>query len=94
MTEGCKYLELVKRLNLLNLNIMLMLFDFCCNQPIFVITPGIVTRPVPDGVVDFPEVVVGMLRTVGPLQRQKECLPTKNLPLLTRVLLITQSNEI
>ena len=61
MTERCKYPELVKRRNLYDLNIMLMLFDFCGNQPIFVICPGVVTRPVPGGVV-----VVGMLRTVGP----------------------------
>lgn len=64
MAKRCKYFELIKRpgkFTQLEPNAI-----FCGNQPIFVRTPGVVTRPVPDGVVDFPAVVVGMLLTVGP----------------------------
>lgn len=40
--------------------------EFNVNPPIFVIAPGVVTPPVPDGLVVCPEVGVEMPLPVGP----------------------------
>lgn len=53
-----------------------------------------VTRPVPDGVVDFPAVVVEIFRAGEPYKDKENMMFPHQKSTVTRIVLIIQSNEI